>query len=210
MDSKPGKPLQGTHLVVPLQSAARRPWLGPQGWWPNQKDRGTGHVWHSDPYSFPSDPGRKVLTSYSSQRDLWQSRQHLCPAEPEDETHANFGLPHAAYRHAPLGWSSIGTFSWSGITTNGRMNSLIPTSRAFDLTVNFQWARLFPISNFYGPFWMTRRLALIPLDPIPNVVRPTHRPPKVHWSLVVAADFLLTVVNFTPEPVFLDSFCMSW
>ena len=51
---------------------------------------------------------------------------------------------------------------------------------------------------------------LLPLGrdnyPSTNVVRPTHRPPKVHWSLVVAADFLLTVVNFTPEPVFWTPF----
>ena len=49
---------------------------------------------------------------------------------------------------------------------------------------------------------MTRRLPLNLRVTIPNVVRPTTMPPKVHWSQVAAADFLLTVVTPTLTTLF--------
>ena len=84
--------------------------------------------------------------------------------------------------------------TWRGITINGQMNLPILTSLDFDLTGDYQWEKLFPILNFCGLFWMTRWLPLNLRVTILNVVRPTIMPPKVHWSQVAAADFLLTVV----------------
>ena len=52
---------------------------------------------------------------------------------------------------------------------------------------------------------MTRQLPLNLRVTLPNVVRPTTTPPKVHWSQVAAADFLLTVVISHLTTLFLDS-----
>ena len=62
--------------------------------------------------------------------------------------------------------------------------------------------RQLTVSEAFSPCWMTSLWALNPLGTIPNVIRPSTKPPKVYWSLVAAADFLSQWCFFTPKPVF--------
>ena len=118
------------------------------------------------------------LPSWTRRRSICQPRYSLCNS-------LSWSMLLGSNRHRR---------TWRGITIHGQMNLPILTSLAFALTGNYQWERLFPILNFCVLFWMTRRLPLNLRVTIPNVVRPTIMPPKVHWSQVAAADFLLTVV----------------
>ena len=115
----------------------------------------------------------------------WTRRRSICQPRRSFCNSSSWSMPQG------FNWRPR---TWRGITTDGLMNLFIPTSLAFALTGNYQWEKLFPILNFCGLFWMTRRLPLNLRVKIPNVVRPTTMPPKVHWSQVAAADFLLTVV----------------
>jgi hypothetical protein len=65
--------------------------------------------------------------------------------------------------------------------------------------------RQLTVSEAFSPCWMTSLWALNPLGTIPNVIRPSTKPPKVYWSLVAAADFL-SQWCFTHLNPFLDTF----
>ena len=179
-------PLQRRHFdkdpLQPWRCSAR--WFWPTSFWLWVGGRCSA----LDSVSFPT-----IKATFSSS---WTRRRSTCQHRPSLCSSSSGSMLQGFNWHLR---------TWRVTTTNGPMNLPIQISLAFALTGNYQWARPFPILNFCGLFiWMTRQLPLNLRVTIPNVVRPTTTPPKVHWSQVAAADFLLTVVFSHLNP-FLDS-----